>query len=200
MGGERRAHTSMSRARAGDDQIMGIVPDRRAERPVVRQSKTAHQSEPQPARRAVPLDARDQEHIALRVKRPAPLRDPHAASRPPRDNLIGNDFNHRAGLARERQLEGRLIQWRQMDRVLHRQLGRRADTTALAFPRDFASVLDHGAYVEIDQVIDQGNISAVTGRDRAAVGKSIMAGRHVGCVPHRDGRCDASGNQPAQES
>ncbi len=119
----------------GDDQVVRIVRDRRAQGAVVRQPEAADQPQADPARGPVPLDAGDQEDVALRVERPVAVDPADAPRRAPGDDLVGDDLDHRTSLRRERQAERRFVERGQVDRVLAVEPGRGTVVKALPVAR-----------------------------------------------------------------
>ena len=93
------------------------------------------------------------------------------------DDLVGDDLDDRAGLARERQAERRFVERRQMDRVLVIEHGRGTAIEALAVVGDDPAVLDHGPDPEVAQVVDERQVGAIARGDGAAIAEAVMPGR-----------------------
>ena len=96
-------------------------------------------------------------------------------------------------------MEALVVQRRQVNCVSVREIWGRAGIQAQAVARRDLPSLDHGSGSEIGEIVYQDQIGAIAGRDGAAIGEAVMAGRHIGGMPDGDGRCDATGHDASQE-
>ncbi len=91
--------------------------NRRSQRTVPRQAEPADESQADPARSLVPLDARDQQDVSLGVERPLSAQTTNAADGAPGDDLARYDLDHGTVLRFELQVERRLGNRRKMDGI-----------------------------------------------------------------------------------
>ncbi len=107
-------------------------------------------TKPRPIRpeRLVPLNVRDQHHVALGVECPLSVQPAHAAQAAPGDDLVRNDLDHRTGFVRDAQPEHRLRERPQSDRVRVIKCPCRPLLHTSSAARRHAAVLDHRVHSE----------------------------------------------------